>query len=229
MCYEYTGVTKFKNFKFITNRQWKDEDSQYLIVQKSSIPNAGLGLFTTKKLEYSPNKPLLIYYGEPLEPWYYNAIENHNHIFVGVDFEIKNVGLGVWRGIYKTLGTYINSTDSKEKANVELILDYSCVNHKYKFIRDDFVKIYVKKDIIIQPGEELFLYYGDKFWELFNHQDESHCCICLKYHSIEQDPMFLCDSCNNGFHKNCLLKLNHSLPSEDTWNCNNCSSNSFLN
>ncbi len=222
MCFEDFGVEYFRNYKFL-NKEWtsfKNDDPNF-IVKKSSIPNSGNGLYLrTKTLK--PGQKILTYQGEPLETWQYEALDFSNEIYNGVTINIPKLGKCVWKGIPKTMGTYINSVMKDKDANVEFVLDFSQINHKLKTIHPYLVSIYTKKEI--KPGEELFLYYGSDFWKIFKNRNEKYCVLCISFDSHLKNLMLLCDGCGHGFHEKCLLKHNHKkerIP-KGNWFCFNC-------
>lgn len=223
MCFQITGVKKFKDFTFIRG-PWKiakDESGDNFEVSISKIPNAGNGVFAKKS--FQPGDCLMEYHGEPIEPWYYDAIKVEDDLFTGIGFYFDDVGEGVWRGIPRTLAATINSCMKKTNANVVFEMIDNPITENKEFNGHGFCVVKALKHI--EPGDELYLYYGKKFWKGRKFANEAYCAICLLFHAIETDRMLLCDgSCGFGYHQQCLLKHTGYLPdmNQDPWYCFNC-------
>jgi hypothetical protein len=224
MCFEDIGVTSFRNYLFKHDTWSKKKQNKFTEIKPSHIPNAGNGLFARKMLK--PGTHLLYTEGEPLEPWYYHALDIQNQMYSGVNVHFPRIGKFVWRIIPNTLGCAINCAKKERDANVEFVLHWKAINHSSKIIDgNQLVSVYVKKDKLIQKGDELLVFYGHEFWQHFNKQ-EMYCAICLEGDSTFFNPLFLCDgTCGYGYHKKCLKKWNIKPPMRDNliWFCMNCS------
>lgn len=220
MCFQDIGVKKFRLLRFV-HSQWihyKIENNNFK-VKKSNIKNAGFGLFA--KTNIKKNEKILNYQGEPLEQWYYEALEHKESIFTGVKINIPKIGNCVYRGIPNTLGVFINSVLKENDANVEFIIDYNKIK-KETINGDGLISIYTKKEI--KKGEELFLFYGKDFWKNHETHKEEYCLLCISFDSHLKNLMLLCDKCNNGFHERCLEKhlgKKQKIP-KGKWFCFNC-------
>ena len=237
------GITQFAGLRFHPSYFVKSQKNENVEIRTSNIKNAGNGVFATTLLEGGKNGLYLMdYQGEPLQEWIYDAIEIKDFVFTGVTFQhpLEKDLHGIWRGIPNTLGPTINSVTSRSHdANVEFRIDYSKMNiKKSTFEGVGFVEIWIKPRKTIQPGEELLLYYSPSFWKQYTKKlQEDYCCVCLLYSSVKSNPLYLCDSCCNGFHLNCLIeqkqnqcntkqsktKLTQEMLSKEPWNCSNCS------
>ncbi len=220
MCFKEYGVNYFRNYKF-EKTPWILNENKNLLIKKSSIINAGNGLYS--KIKIQSGTKILSYQGEPLERWQYEALEKSD-IYTGVKLSLPKIGICIWRGVATTMGTYINSTMKEKDANVEFIIDTTQIDYKKKIIKAGLVNIFVKPDCEIKPGQELFLFYGSDFWKYFKNRNEPYCILCISFDSHKKNLMLLCDNCGHGFHEKCLLKHNHKkekIPKED-WFCFNC-------
>ncbi len=220
MCFTIFEVVKFREciFKPVELKEQDSNSTEGVEVKKSNIPNAGNGVFATKEL----SGYLFDCIGEPVEAWRYHSTSVPDHIYTGIDIELDNMIPFVWRGVPHTLGATINSSLDESDSNVEFVINEQCIESKI-FHAEGFVQIHTKRTI--QPGEELLLYYGEKFWKNYKQEEEeAYCAICLELHSTETDVMFLCDSCLMGYHTLCLEKLNKPIPDEshESWLCFNC-------
>ncbi len=231
MCFSDIGVQTFRNYDFNHSKwiHYQDDTKKNFIVKKSNIQNAGDGLFLAKKSKTIIQAlKLFDYQGEPLEQWYYEALEYEDNIFTGVKINIPKIGNCIFRGIPNTLGVKINAAMKEQDANVEFVIDFTKINHKTKTIDGDgLISIYKKPHCIIKPGDELLLYYGKQFWKNHKNHKEAYCVICISFDSHLKNRIVLCDGCDLGYHERCLLKFNNNkkehIP-KGKWFCFHCKS-----
>ncbi len=226
MCFEETGIKKFRQFLFEHSKWISYTQEKKFIVKKSLILNAGRGVFLKKSSKPETSGSVICsYFGEPLEQWYYEAIECKTNNYTGIKIKHPRLGVCIWRGIDKTLGVYINDAMKEKDANVEFVINWNEIDFKNKIIKgDNFINICVKKNCTIQPGDELLLFYGKNFWKFLKKTNEPFCCLCISLKSEKKNVMLLCDGCNVGFHQECLFKYNgrkEIIPKGD-WFCFNC-------
>ena len=219
MCLKEYGVQTFRKYKFQKPewKHYKKDSIKNFKVQKSLISNAGKGVFAKK--EFQSEDFLMYYYGEPMEEWVAEAIDDENCTSVALN--LPRLGKCCYRGIYNTLGVFINSAIKDKDANVEFVIDRSQINHKDKIIYGEkLIYCRVKPNVTIKPGDELLLFYGPYFWKNFKHKDDKYCCICV---SIDPKPSHICIKCNSAFHKNCLTSEKPNLyKQKKTFMCFNC-------
>jgi hypothetical protein len=215
MCMQYTGVESFRNYEFLHSPWQHYSTHKQFQIKKSKIQHAGQGVFS---LQHHKIGDLLFYVeGEPLESWYYHAIDTNYP--TGIQFVVPKLGTMIWKCVTNTIGCKINCSKSEQKANVEFVVHHAAVDHESKVIDGDhFIAVVVKKEI--QKGEELLVYYGHNFWKW---KQEEYCAICLETHSSSKNPMYLCDGrCKLGYHQTCLHQFGYSSPRTKIWFCFNC-------
>jgi hypothetical protein len=235
MCMTVLGAFKFNSYQLVAPNpvHWTEEVkslNNIVEVKTSSIPGAGLGVFTTQTITTGEHgRYLCAYYGELLNELVYEAIvdDNYTH-FTGIHCSINCYMPGVFRGIPNTLGVTINSvTTHREAANVEYKMDESKIDNKSNVITcDGLMSVWIRPNTTIALGAELFSYYSKSFWSRLKRYreelKEDYCCVCLLYHSLRYDKLVLCDNCNNGFHIRCLQKLGFEFIDCEMWYCLNC-------
>ncbi len=209
MCQSFFGIESFRNYKFIPAKWDQQNELTKFEIKKSHIVNAGNGVFAKQLIKYTPI-PIMHVHGEPMESWKYNALDIKDEIYTGINFNFSSsIGKGVWRGIPHTLATSINSTFKENEANVEIAFNSKSIDVSRKEIDEfNFVNVYVKKNCVIKPQDELLLYYGPNFWKYFKKTKYIYCCICLHSNSVKKNKIVLCDgsNCNLAFHEICYLK-----------------------
>ena len=231
------GVQKFLDLRFEVP-VWKlakeTASELHLVVKRSSIPNAGKGVFCHKNTTLDGGETglyLMDYQGEPMEEWIYDGIETRNLVFTGIAFQLPNSNVsGIWRGVSGTLGPTINSITSKPSdASVEFRMNYEKIDWKQKIFHSrGFIEVWVKPHAVIKPNEELFVYYTPKFWKQYQLRvkelQEDYCCMCLLYSSNLKNPLLLCDNCCSGFHLECLHQfgIKNVNIKQDPWYCFHC-------
>ena len=204
----------------MTNDQYKEQ-------VKKDEPN-----YTGMRRGVAPFNPSLRRYIVYLLITNYNKFVIYiRFVYIGIEFKYRAKKY-IWRGIIGTLGCTINSAESEEKANVEINFNVKNIDNKNKkFYGDNFVELWVKPNVIIQPGQELLLYYlTPQFKDLM-----TKCAICgqtyshtnLKSKKYPYDPMLLCDNCNKGYHLLCLNlydqpTVEEILDENKQWFCQNC-------
>jgi hypothetical protein len=238
VCRTYVGLEYFRGYRFILDQnQWpsiNEEECKYgCKIAPSTIPDAGNGVFATqdftRKGEY-----IVPYYGELLDHWQYDCLDQVDTNYTGVDV-IINHEPAVFRGIPNMLASSINDCKCKEKANVYLEVDWDMVDEvKKEIYGNGFMRVRAKKPI--QMGEELFLFYGQVFWENFTafkgiQSRNDYCSICVE--EEQTDILFICDQCDFAYHEACLKKhCSNNLPNSDPlceWICFNCQKDNLSN
>ena len=134
-------------------------EADYLFLQDSSIPNAGLGLFTA--IPIYKNEIIALFKGERLSREEANrrkALGEDDYFMNALDgsvFDCMHVsGFAKYANDPKALIHGIKN-ESKHKVNAEIT-----INH------DDEVCLVAKKNI--KAGEEIFCEYGKSYWENYN-------------------------------------------------------------
>lgn len=244
------GLSRYQDYEFKPQLLFNaptESKALGLHIRTSSIANAGVGVFAAQRMRGGHSgRYLCDYAGEPMPTWMYDCIEDSNTIvarrdngdaslpelhYTGVAFHVAPLPAGVWRGISGTLGPSINATKRSQQANVELRINPSTIDRQGKvFHGTGFIQVWIKAGAVIDPSEELLLFYSQAFWQQLHRRQyewqEPYCCICLLFHSTRSDRMYLCDRCNNGFHQLCMYRLNReAVPDNNetsSWYCASC-------
>ncbi|KAI8093779.1 uncharacterized protein BX664DRAFT_330549 [Halteromyces radiatus] len=151
-------------------------------VDISTIPNAGQGLFATRKLPY--NSPLGFYFGVPMTEFEFDSLKEH----VGRASEYSIMyRKTVLDATDETGEPYLSKTEEEEK--IMAVPDQRlCPFHYMNEANDQelaniiFVEGTVVNQIIcwtrrdIEPGEELLVWYGadvNRYWSEYKKQHET--------------------------------------------------------
>lgn len=119
-----------------------------VVVKKSSIKNAGLGVFAVSTIKES--EKIGEYTGKILTPKKYSTLKNTNYCF---QVSINGKPLHYIDGNRKSLTSLINGAKNKTQMKLVNVMAY-----QYR------KKIFLKALRLIKPGEELILDYGKSYW-----------------------------------------------------------------
>jgi uncharacterized protein len=119
-----------------------------VVVKKSSIKNAGLGVFAVSEIK--KDEKLGEYLGKILTPDQYVKLENKTY-----GFQVSKNGKPIHfiNGNRKLWPSLINGAKTKKQMQMVNVFAY-----QYR------KKIFIKSLCTIKPGEELILNYGKSYW-----------------------------------------------------------------
>lgn len=143
------------------------------MVQESTLPNAGMGLFTTVFIE--KGSFVIEYIGEKLtEDEYYNRYPNGTGRYVA---EIKNGSNPPsyidGENIAKSgLARYINSSSNNDNQNTKKANNPANLVWKKQQFGKQAGRMYLYTIRDVLEGEELLFDYGNEYWEVFANQNE---------------------------------------------------------
>ena len=123
----------------------------HLVAKRSTIKGAGMGLFTTKALKKGTT--LGQYKGKRLTSRRYNALRNADYVWE-IRYKGKNVyidGKSLKRG---NLLRYVNGIKGKKQKRLENTTMFSRKG-----------KVFYKTTKRVPAGKELFIDYGDEYWD----------------------------------------------------------------
>ena len=137
-------------------------------VARSLVPGAGRGLFATRRLP--ANTHILTYDGEKISDGQlntrYGSDDERGHAPYALKVTQPNPqyrGKSVDAACQRGLGSLINGSRTAAQSNVK---------YSNRARQDGSIKIYTKTRAI-QPGQELFAWYGAGYWQSAAHSRHS--------------------------------------------------------
>jgi hypothetical protein len=122
-----------------------------LRVKKSKIPGAGLGLYAANNKTFKKDQKIVNYTGKRMTAAAYELTDSNYGFAVNNGIVIDSSGP---RG---SVARYANDCLDKNKK-------YCKRNNAYAEIRESNNSLVIKADHKIKPNQEIYLEYGDDFW-----------------------------------------------------------------
>ncbi len=122
-----------------------------LYIAESSIPGAGLGLFTKV---FIPKGTRVVEYKGKITTW--AAVDSQDGLNPYIYFVSDNHVIDASKR-KKSLARYINDARGMKKIKG--------LNNNAYYIEED-VRVFIDASKNIQPGEEIFVGYGKEYWDV---------------------------------------------------------------
>ncbi len=159
-----------KNLHYLSDIciNWSTLNNKNVTVRKSTIPNAGRGLFAN--ITFNIDDCVAEYNGKIIGQKEVDKLTEQNqyqYIAQLTDF----LAIDGYRDEKTGLGSFVNDIRTKTKHNAYFyVSDYKPNNDNHNFGRKTNLRVFLIASNKIEKGDEIFVSYGSKYWEIFKNK-----------------------------------------------------------